>query len=224
MRYIAYYRVSTKKQGLGLAAQKASVDNFIKKDGDATLIAEFAEKESGKDNERLELNKALHLCQKENAVLLIAKLDRLSRNCAFLFTLYNGGVNFRALDLPEFNILTLAIFSGLAQYERELISSRTKSALAALKANGVKLGAPNPIISPEAHKKAIAAIKAKAAGNINNLKSVEAISKYLAKNDKLKPNFSQIARILSSEGIYTAKGTEHTAMSVKRLIQRYCLW
>lgn len=223
MKYIAYYRVSTKRQGLGLDAQKASVDNFIQKENDATLIAEYSEKESGKDDERLELNKALHRCQKEGAILLIAKLDRLSRNCAFLFALYNGGVNFRALDLPEFNILTLAIFSGLAQYERELISTRTKLALAALKAKGVKLGAPNPVISPEAHKRAVEAIKAKASGNMNNLKSVEAISKYLAQHRTQKVNYSQIARYLSREGIYTAKDTEHTAMSVRRLILRYNL-
>ena len=110
MKYVAYYRVSTNKQSLGLDAQQKSVSDFISANSENILLAEFKEKESGKNDYRMELNKALQLCKKENAILIIAKLDRLSRKVSFLFNLRDSGVDFKSLDCPDFNTLTLGIF------------------------------------------------------------------------------------------------------------------
>ena len=144
--YVAYYRVSTDKQGqsgLGLEAQQNAVDMFIKSKGeDARLLASFIEVESGKRDNRLELAKALELAKSRKATLIIAKLDRLSRKAAFLLNLKDAGVDFHALDCPEMNTLTLCVMAGFAQHEREVISARTKSALAAARDRGVKLGNP----------------------------------------------------------------------------------
>jgi len=133
-KYISYYRVSTQKQGksgLGIDAQKTAVSNFIGKN--AILINEFEEVESGKNDERPQLYKAIEQCKKENAILLIAKLDRLSRNVSFIYTLKDSKVDFRCCDMPDANSLTIGIMAVLAQDERERISQRTKSALAELK-------------------------------------------------------------------------------------------
>ena len=138
-RFISYYRVSTRRQNLGIDAQRATVANYISQHG-GEVIAEFQEKESGRCNSRPELQKALNECQRTGATLLIAKLDRLSRSVSFVFKLRDMGCSFVACDLPEFNTLTLAIFAAMAQQEAELISGRTKAALAVLKAKGKHLG------------------------------------------------------------------------------------
>ena len=140
--YVAYLRVSTQKQGqsgLGLAAQRAAVQAFPPV---ARLVAEFVEVESGKKNERPQLAAALALAKATGATLLIAKLDRLSRNAGFIFQLRDAGVDFVCCDMPDANTLTVGIFAVLAQHERELISQRTKAALAAKKAQGAQLGTP----------------------------------------------------------------------------------
>ena len=146
-RFIAYYRVSTNKQGrsgLGLDAQHQSVENFIK--GKGELVAEFVEVEST-SRRRPELIKALEQCRGQKATLLIARLDRLARNVAFISNLMESKVEFIAADMPNANRLTIHIIAAVAEYERELISKRTKDALAAAKKRGVKLGNPNPIAS-----------------------------------------------------------------------------
>lgn len=133
-KYVSYLRVSTVKQGqsrLGLEAQRRAVAQYAK-EGSA-ILAEYVEVESGKNNERLELYKAIEQARSSNACLLIAKLDRLSRDAAFIFTLRNTGIDFVCADMPEANTLTIGIFAVLAQHERELISSRTKAALGAKK-------------------------------------------------------------------------------------------
>jgi DNA invertase Pin-like site-specific DNA recombinase len=140
--YISYYRVSTQKQGqsgLGLDAQRHAVESFVK---DAPILAEFVEIESGKKNDRPELTRAIAEAKRTKSVLVIAKLDRLSRNAAFIFTLRDSGVEFVCADMPDANTLTIGIFAVLAQHERELISQRTKAALAAKKAQGFRLGTP----------------------------------------------------------------------------------
>jgi DNA invertase Pin-like site-specific DNA recombinase len=109
----------------------------------ATIIARFAEVESGRNPDRPELGKALHLAKVTGATLVIAKLDRLSRNAAFLLTLRDSGVRFVAVDMPEANDLTVGIMALVAQAEREAISKRTREALAVAKARGVRLGNPN---------------------------------------------------------------------------------
>jgi DNA invertase Pin-like site-specific DNA recombinase len=143
-RFVAYYRVSTDRQGrsgLGLEAQQSSVRNYLN-GGEWELIGEFTEIESGKHENRPELVKALEVCRRQKARLVIAKLDRLSRNLAFIATLMDSGVEFLAVDNPHANKLTIHILAAVAQHEREMISERTRSALQAAKARGKKLGNP----------------------------------------------------------------------------------
>ncbi len=142
-RFVAYYRVSTQKQGksgLGLEAQKETVKNYTT--GKGKIIKEFVEVETSKKNGRPRLKEAIKFANTNNAKLVIAKLDRLSRNVGFIFTLRDSGVDFVACDLPDANTLTIGIFAAMAQHEREMISKRTKEALAAKKAQGFKLGKP----------------------------------------------------------------------------------
>lgn len=135
MKAVAYYRVSTTAQGrsgLGLEAQRAAVTD-LRRARDLTLLAEFTEVESGKRNDRPVLTEALHHARLTNAVLVIAKLDRLSRNAAFLLTLRDSGVRFLAADVPDANDLTIGVLAVIAQAEREAISRRTREALTAIK-------------------------------------------------------------------------------------------
>ena len=144
-RFVAYERVSTARQGssgLGLDAQRASIDRFVES-RQADLIGRFTEVESGRNPDRPELAKAIHLSRVTGSILVIAKLDRLSRNAAFLLTLRDSGIRFLAVDMPEANDLTVGIMALVAQQEREAISRRTKEALAIAKSRGVKLGNPN---------------------------------------------------------------------------------
>ena len=142
-RYTPYYRVSTQKQGssgLGLDAQRAAVRTFVP--DAAQLGAEYVEIKSGKKNQRPQLLAAIAEARRVGATLLIAKLDRLSRNAGFIFALRDSGVDFVCCDMPDANTLTVGLFAVIAQHERETISKRTKEALAAKKARGVKLGSP----------------------------------------------------------------------------------
>lgn len=217
MKYIAYYRTSTKRQTLGIDAQRTSVLNFINSNNDNILINEFEEKESGKNDNRAELNNALIECKKHNATLLIAKLDRLSRKVSFIFALRDSGINFMALDVPNFTTLTLGIYATLAQSERELISMRTKSALNELKDKGIKLGAPNAQFNAEMRLKAYKAHSANAEANSNNKRAILMINALLSRTS----NISEIARELNQNGFVTSKGCKFNAMQVKRLIERY---
>jgi DNA invertase Pin-like site-specific DNA recombinase len=141
--FIAYYRVSTDRQGasgLGLAAQRGAVARFI---GAGQLIAEYTEIESGKRHtNRPQLLAALADCRRQRAVLLIARLDRLARNVAFIANLMESGVDFVAVDMPQATRLTIHILAAVAEHEREMISARTKAALAEAKRRGVTLGNP----------------------------------------------------------------------------------
>ena len=219
MKYIAYYRVSTQKQSLGLEAQKNAVCSFINSDEANMLISEYQEKESGKCNQRKELLNAISECKQKNATLVISKLDRLSRNIAFIFTLKDSGVNFLALDVPNFNTLTLGIFASLAQSERELISQRTKDALRAKKMQGVVLGAPNAHFTSEQIKSASETRKQIALENENNMRAKIMIETLLVNTS----NCSQIARILNENGFRTSKNSSFNCKAVKRLIERYNL-
>jgi DNA invertase Pin-like site-specific DNA recombinase len=138
--FVAYYRVSTERQGrsgLGLEAQQAAVRGYL---GPTASMAEFTEIETGKRSDRPELHRALSLCRKRKARLVIAKLDRLSRNLAFIAALMDSGVEFTAVDNPHATRLTLHILAAVAEHEREMIANRTKAALQAAKARGVRLG------------------------------------------------------------------------------------
>ncbi len=141
-KYISYLRVSTDRQGksgLGLEAQRKAVTDYIAS-GNAQLISEVLEVESGKLSDRPKLAEALALCKVHRARLIIAKIDRLARNVAFISNLMESGVDFLAVDMPEANKLTIHIIAAMAEYEREMISVRTKVALSAAKARGKKLG------------------------------------------------------------------------------------
>ena len=144
-RIVAYYRVSTEAQGrsgLGLEAQRHAVASLCASRG-WSIVAEFTEVESGKRADRPELSAALHRAKVTGAVLVVAKLDRLSRNMAFLSALQESGARFIAADMPEANELTVHIMAAVAQAERKAIATRTRDALAAAKARGVRLGNPN---------------------------------------------------------------------------------
>ena len=141
-KFVAYYRVSTAQQGrsgLGLEAQKSAVLKYLN-GGNWEVLAEFTEVESGKCKNRPELGKALALCRKQKATLVIAKLDRLARNLHFISGLMEAKVEFVAVDMPTANRLTVHILAAVAEEEARAISARTKAALASAKARGVVLG------------------------------------------------------------------------------------
>lgn len=140
--FVAYYRVSTDRQGrsgLGLEAQQDAVRRYLN-GGDWKLVSEFTEVESGKRADRPKLVEALRLCRLHGATLIIAKLDRLARNVAFVSNLMESGVEFTAVDFSQANRLTVHILAAVAEHEAKAISDRTKAALAAARARGVRLG------------------------------------------------------------------------------------
>jgi DNA invertase Pin-like site-specific DNA recombinase len=150
-KFVAYYRVSTAQQGvsgLGLDAQKKAVLDYLN-GGKWELIAERTEIESGKKDNRPELQAALDLCKAEGATLVIAKLDRLARNVHFISGLMQSGVEFIAADMPKANKFQVHLMAAFAEYEREQISERTKAGLAQAKARGVKLGRNGATLAKE---------------------------------------------------------------------------
>jgi len=214
--YIAYYRVSTAKQGrsgLGLQAQQDTVKNFLGNNGN--LVAEYTEVQSGKSNARAELLKAIAQCKQDKATLLIAKLDRLSRNVAFIFELRNSGVDFVCCDLPDLNTLTLGIFATFAQHEAERISQRTKDGLRAAKRRGVVLGMPANL-TKQARAKGMKARINNARTATANVQASELIKMY----NKDGLSLRTIASKLNESGYLTRRGAEFTAMQVKRLLDR----
>lgn len=147
--FVAYYRVSTLRQGrsgLGLAAQKKSVSEWIA-DAKGTLAAEFTEVESGKRCDRPELEAALKYCRKSHASLVIARLDRLARSVHFISGLMEKKVPFVAVEFPNATPVMLHIHAAMAEHERRLISERTKAGLERARARGVKLGAYGTVLA-----------------------------------------------------------------------------
>lgn len=217
--FVAYYRVSTVKQGasgLGLEAQRAAALGFLN-GGAWTLAGEFTEIESGKINARAELAKALAACRIYGARLLIAKLDRLSRDAAFLLSLRDAGVDFVAADMPNANRLTVGIMAMVAEAEREAISARTKAALAAAKARGVKLGGRVENLGEASAKGAAASLvarKAKAHGRAAELAPVIA-----ALRAEGVTSLRSVAAALTAKGIPTARGAaDWSPVQVSRLL------
>ena len=211
---IAYYRVSTQKQGisgLGLDAQKQSVTSYAK--GRYTIAAEFVEVESGKKADRAELTKALAMAKEVGAVLLIAKLDRLARNVAFTSALMASGVQFVAVDMPDANNLTIHIIAAIAEHERELISARTKAALEQAKKRGATLGTPENLTS-----------EAREAGHETmRTAAKEAYKLTYGYLEMLRGNgltFAAIADKLNSEGHATRNGKQFSPMTIKRILDR----
>ena len=214
-KYIAYYRVSTETQGqsrLGLEAQKTDVENYVMGKG-GKILGEFIEIESGKKDKREELEKAISRAKEIDAVLIVAKLDRLSRNVSFVFKLRDSGVNFVCCDNPQANTLTIAIFAGIAQQEREFISQRTKAALQELKKRGVKLG-HNSLTQADRIKGAKAMhdkfmTSTEQVREIIRLKRIEAGTKKLT--------YKEIADYLNEKGFRTIKGKLFHTMQIRRI-------
>lgn len=150
-KYVVYVRVSTNKQGesgLGLQSQLDAVNSFFTSRRHE-IINTYTEVESGKRSDRPELLKALEECKRRKAVLVIAKLDRLGRNLAFIANLMDAGVEFVCCDNPQANRLMLHMLAAFAEFERELISKRTKDALAVAKAKGVQLGMNGKLLAAQ---------------------------------------------------------------------------
>jgi DNA invertase Pin-like site-specific DNA recombinase len=212
--YVAYARVSTAKQGrsgLGLEAQEAAISAFLR-DGDRLLTPTYVEVESGKNSQRPELAKALNRCKLTGATLLVAKLDRLSRNLAFIAQLQEAGTKFVAADMPEANELTVHIMAAMAQHERKAISRRTKEALAAAKARGTKLGGWRgwPMVD---HRRGTEAKQAKASAF--NTSIAEAIAEIQGQGTT---SLAGIARKLNEQGVRTSRGGPWQATQVGRVI------
>ncbi|WP_226925755.1 recombinase family protein [Meridianimarinicoccus sp. MJW13] len=220
-RLVAYERVSTARQGtsgLGLEAQRAAIDGFAAGQG-AQVLARFTEVESGRRNDRPELDKALQLARVTGATLVIARLDRLSRNAAFLLTLQGSGVRFLAVDMPEANDLTVGIMALVAQQEREAISRRTKEALAAAKARGVRLGNPNGAAALRRAGKGGAHLRATVRANADTFAEglAEVVNDIRAQGHT---SLRAMARELNRRGIRTRRGGHWHASTVRNLVKR----
>lgn len=210
--YIAYYRVSTDRQGasgLGLDAQREAVRRFLS--GRGALLAEYTEIESGRRHaNRPQLLSALDDCRRRRAVLLIARLDRLARNVAFISNLMESGAEFVAVDMPQANRLTIHILAAVAEHERELISRRTKDALAAAKARGTKLGNPRAAEMIGA---------ARAARNVP--KPAPEVVAIMREKRAQGKGLREIARELNRLAIRTPRGCQWYAKTVKSQIETH---
>ncbi len=219
-KIVAYYRVSTARQGrsgLGLEAQRQAVRDFLA-GKDWELVAEHTEVESGKRSDRPELQVALSMAKRTGAKLVVAKLDRLSRNAAFLLTLRDSGVDFVCADMPDANRLTIGILAMVAEQEREAISARTKSALAAAKARGTRLGNPNGnaalVRAAKGNTAALKAKKAKADAFASDIASIAAPMRQSGES------LAAIAADFNERGYLTARGGTWTSTAVKRVLDR----
>ena len=212
-KYIGYVRTSTGRQVLGLEEQKSRIIQFVESNGD-TLIDIVSEQESGKNNVRAGLEIAINQCLKMGYILLFTKLDRLSREVEFLFTLRNKGVKLRCIELPELNTLTLGIFGSVAQWERELISSRTKRGLEELKKTK-KLGNPGNL-TYTARMRGVEAVKFNREENENWRRAKTFIEHFQMKNGYI--HLSEMSRQLNHNGYKTRNGCLFTAATVKRLL------
>lgn len=207
MRYVAYYRVSTAKQGasgLGLEAQQAAVLAHCH----TQPLASFTEVESGKRNDRPQLAAALAVAKKERATLVIAKLDRLARNVAFIANLMESGVEIVAVDMPTATRFTLHIMAAVAEQEAKAISDRTKAALAAAKARGVRLGTPD---TSRLAREARAGADAYASTLTATLEELRLQGIYSVR---------EITAALNARGIRTRRGSQWHPTSVQRLLDR----
>jgi DNA invertase Pin-like site-specific DNA recombinase len=221
-RFIAYHRVSTQRQGqsgLGLEAQEAAVRDYLN-GGAWMLLGSYTEVESGRDNQRPELAKALAACRVKNATLVIAKLDRLSRNAAFLLGLKEAGVRFVCADNPHANEFTIGILALVAQHEAEMIARRTRDALAAAKRRGVKLGnvanlsdAGRALGSPRGNAARSEKATRRAADVLPIIRDIEA-------ETTGKATLATIATELNERGVLAPRGGAWSPVQVQRVMAR----
>lgn len=219
-KLVAYYRVSTKRQGesgLGLEAQRASVQDFAARTG-AQIVKEYVEVESGKraDN-RPELQKALANVRRSQALLCVAKLDRLARSVAFTSALMDAGVDFVACDNPTANRLTIHILCAVAEDEARRISERTKAALTAYIARGGRLGNPSNLTPAAAEKGRL--IGARSGKEKADAAYADLYPILQAKRDE-GLSLGKIADYLNSEGYVTRRGKPWNPMQVKLVLDR----
>lgn len=220
-RFVAYLRVSTQRQGysgLGVEAQREIIKNYLR---DTKPIFEYVEIESGRktDKGRPKLKEALSQCRTYGAKLIVAKLDRLARNVSFLSALLDSDVEIVFCDFPQANKMVLHILASISQYESELISTRTRQALAAKKARGCKLGNPEHLMNK--HKTAIEnsnnTNRKKAEDNPNNKRAV-AMLRILAEQGM---TLTEMTDKLNKEGFVTSKGYQFRVSQVYVLLKRY---
>ena len=218
-KFVSYYRVSRKEQGLsglGLSAQKSSVTTYVNNQ-EGSIIQEFTEIETGTNKrERKEIHKAIQLAKNENAILVIAKLDRLARNVSFVSSLMDSGIEFVAVDMPTANNFTIHIFSALAEQEAKLISSRTKQALAELKKRGNILGNPKNL-NDDARAKGLKVIKENAVNNDRNRQALTVIASCKEKG----MSYRKIAEYLNGLNFKTRHGNDFMAPTVHQLFNRF---
>lgn len=219
-KYVAYYRVSTKhqgKSGLGLEAQKSSVEKYI---AGNLLLGEFTDVESGTrkgNKKRDELIKGIAMAKANNAILAIAKLDRLSRNVSFITALMEAGIEFVACDMPHASKFTIHIFAALAEQEADMISLRVRESLSELKKKGIKLGKPENL-DERARKKGCMTRQSIAKHNENNVKAGALVLSMRAADH----SFSYISKELNRLGFKTRRGYKFYPIQVVRLYHAYC--
>ena len=201
--------------GLGVEAQREIIHNHVK---NKQILAEYIETESGKKSNRPQLLTALAMCRKTNSILIVAKLDRLSRNVAFTSKLLESDVEIVFCDLPQANRLILHIISSIAEYEAGLISQRTKQSLQAKKARGIKLGKSDNLMNKfeQAIYNSSRTNKAKAENNPNNMRAI-ALLRSLSMQGK---SLSEMTDLLNEQGFVTSKGCQFQITQVKRLLVR----
>jgi DNA invertase Pin-like site-specific DNA recombinase len=218
MRYVTYLRVSTDRQGksgLGLEAQRKAVADHVA--GKGEIAAEYVEIESGKKNDRPQLARAMAEAKRIGAVLLIAKLDRLARNVAFIANLLEAGVEIAAADMPEANRFLLHVMAAVAEHEAQAISDRTRVALAAAKARGVALGWSMPGRAGEQRQAARKGAESNARKADQHAANVLPVIRQIA-----SPGVSlrYIAAELNRRGICTARGGQWHATTIRSLLVR----
>jgi DNA invertase Pin-like site-specific DNA recombinase len=215
--FVGYLRVSTKFQTISISAQRSAIQNHLEKVG-GTLVGEFEETESGKIDNRPGLEKALTQARLKGAILITAKLDRLSRSVSFISKLMESNIQFVAADFPEANSLMLHMLASLSQYEREMISKRTKAALSELKKRGVKLGKPENL-TDEGRQRGVAT-----ATVIRIQKANDYAKDLLPVIDDIKESgittLTGIAAQLNQMKITTPRGKQFHPNSVRQIIMR----
>ena len=218
MQFVSYLRVSTVRQGqsgLGIEAQRAAVRGYLN-GGDCSLIAEFVEVESGARADRPQLAAALAACRVHTATLLIAKLDRLSRDAHFLLGLDRAGVDFLAVDMPHANRLTIGIMALIAEQERVMISARTKAALAAARARGIQLGTPANLSARHKGCQNSAIVRRARA----EARAADLLPTLTALRGEGFTTFVALAQALNERGVPTARGGAHWhPAQVQRVLQ-----
>lgn len=218
MLFVTYLRVSTDRQGksgLGLEAQRAAVLDHVA--GKGQIAAEYVEIESGKRNERPQLARAMAEAKRIGAVLLIAKLDRLARNVAFIANLLEAGVEIAAADMPEANRFLLHVMAAVAEHEAQAISDRTRAALAAAKARGVALGWAMPERKEEQRRASRKGAAKNAENACMHAANVLPIIRQIAAGGA---SLRKIADELNDRGIKTARGGLWYAATVRNIMAR----